>query len=101
MFDMSSITKENLLLAGFPSAGLVGAFAISYLVNHLKMQRIGELELDDVMPSYNISKGEVYGPIQAYKKENVYAVVATIPLNLITANEFIKSVIEFAKKKKN
>ncbi|MEJ2259676.1 MAG: PAC2 family protein, partial [Nitrosopumilaceae archaeon] len=37
-------TKESVLLVGFPSNGLVGTFTISYLVHHLQMPQIGEID---------------------------------------------------------
>lgn len=96
---MSSFTQDSMLLVGFPSAGLVGAFAISYLVNDLKMQRSGELDIGKDTPSYNVIEGNVYGPVQIYKKDKVYAMVAAVPLNMETAYRFINSVMEFAKRK--
>jgi uncharacterized protein len=50
-------SKENILLVGFPSNGLVGTFSISYLVHHLGMKQIGEIELPDLPPTlfcYNV-----------------------------------------------
>jgi len=48
---------EKLLIVAFPSAGLVGAFAIPYLVSQLQMKDIGDLEFTKISPSYIIKNG--------------------------------------------
>ena len=45
------LPKENIMLVGFPSNGLVGTFTISYLVHHLEMTQVGEIEHPDLPPS--------------------------------------------------
>lgn len=94
----SQPTNEKILIAGFPSTGLVGAFAISYLVKSLNMERVGELDFPEISPSYAIRSGDLFGPIQIYKKDNVYAVLSWLPLDSVSAYGFIRSSIEFAKK---
>jgi len=74
------IVNEKLLIVAFPSAGLVGAFAISYLTEQLEMKDIGELEFAKVSPSYVIKNGEIYGPVRIYNKNNTYAILSHIPL---------------------
>lgn len=94
------ITNESILMAGFPSAGLVGAFAVSYLVRYLNMERVGELDFPKISPTFVIEKGQVFGPSQVYKKENVYAVINWLPLDLLSAHDFTNTSIEFCKQHK-
>jgi len=93
----SETTDEKLLIVAFPSAGLVGAFAISYLVAQLQMKDIGDLEFTKISPSYIIKNGEIYGPVRIYKKDNIYAILSNIPLNPISTFDLITKSIEFAK----
>jgi len=88
---------EKLLIVAFPSAGLVGAFAISYLVSQLKMKDIGDLEFTKISPSYIIKNGEIYGPIRIYNKDNIYAILSNIPLNPNSTYDLMTKSIEFAK----
>lgn len=88
---------EKLLIVAFPSAGLVGAFAISYLVSQLQMKDIGDLEFTKISPSYIIKNGEIYGPIRIYNKDNIYAILSNIPLNPNSTYDLITKSIEFAK----
>ncbi|WP_211685938.1 PAC2 family protein [Nitrosopumilus sp. K4] len=88
---------EKLLIVAFPSVGLVGAFATSYLVSQLQMKDVGELEIAEISPSYVIKNGEIFGPNRIYNKDNVYAILAGFPLNIVSAYDFVKNSIKFAK----
>lgn len=85
------------MILAFPSVGLVGAFAVAYIVKQLKMEYVGDLEFSEISPSYVVQNGEVHSPTQIYKKDNVYAILVGLPLNSKSAYEFIKKAIEFAK----
>jgi len=91
------ITNEKLLIVAFPSPGLVGAFATSYLTAQLQMKDVGELEFAKVSPSYVIKNGEIYGPVRIFNKNNLYAILSHIPLSPISTYDLITKSIEFAK----
>lgn len=90
-------TNEKTLILAFPSVGLVGAFAAAYIAKQLNMEPVGELEFSEISPAYVIRNGEVHGPTQIYKKDNVYAILADLPLDSNSAYKFVKKAIEFAK----
>jgi uncharacterized protein len=89
--------NEKLLIVAFPSLGLVGSFAASYLITQLQMKDIGELEIAKISPAYRINNGEICGPVRIYNKDNIYAILEDIPLNPIAAYELITKSVEFAK----
>ncbi|MBC8516338.1 MAG: PAC2 family protein [Nitrosopumilus sp.] len=91
------MTNEKMLIVAFPSAGLVGAFAVSYLTSQLGMKDIGDLEFTKISPTYAIKDGEIYGPVRIYNKENLYAILSSIPLNPTHTYDLITKSIEFAK----
>ncbi len=91
------MTNEKMLIVAFPSAGLVGAFAVSYLIEQLGMNDVGELEFKKISPSYAIRKGKIYGPVRIYSKDNLYAILSNTPLNPIDTYDLITKSIEFAK----
>ncbi len=97
---MSQSNKDNTLLVGFPSNGLIGTFTISYLVYHLKMKQIGEMDHPGLMPTLFIENGEIFGPIRIYKKDNLYVIMSDLPFEPELAYEFSRSVIEFVKENK-
>ena len=90
-------SNEKLLIIAFPSPGLVGAFATSYLTAQLQMKDIGELEFTKISPSYTIKDGEIYGPVRIYNKDNIFAILSAIPLNPTYTYDLIKKSIDYAK----
>jgi predicted ATP-grasp superfamily ATP-dependent carboligase len=90
--------KENTLLVGFPSNGLVGTFSISYLIHHLKMKQMGEIEMSELPPTLFVENGEILAPIRVYKKSNLFVIISDIPFDQLMAEEFALAVYEFCKK---
>ena len=66
---------EKTLLVGFPSNGLVGTFSISYLIHYLKMNKIDEIQINDVPPTVFVENGEILAPIRAYSKNNLFVII--------------------------
>jgi len=95
--SLKDTQNEKFLVIAFPSVGLVGSFAISYLITQLQMKDVGEVEISKISPSYVVKNGEIYGPIRIYNKDNIYAILAAIPLSPISTYELIIKSIEFAK----
>ncbi len=92
--------KDNILLVGFPSNGLIGTFTISYLVHSLKMKQIGEIEMPELAPALFVDNGEIFGPIRIYQKENLFVVISDIPFPIDITYSFAKSVIQVVKRHK-
>ena len=89
---------EKTLLVGFPSNGLVGTFSISYLIHHLKMKQIGEIEISEIPATLFVEAGEILTPIRVYNKKNIFIIISDIPFNEYLANKFALSINEFCKK---
>ena len=89
--------KDNVLLVGFPSNGLVGTFAISYLVHYLGMKQIGEIEHPDLPPTLFVEEGEILPPIRIYKKNNIYVIISDLPFDPYRAYDFSKSILQYCK----
>jgi uncharacterized protein len=92
--------KDNILLVGFPSNGLIGTFTVSYIVKTLKMKQVGEIEILELPPALFIENGEIFGPIRIYKKENLFVVMSDIPFPIDIAYVFAKSVLQVVKRNK-
>ncbi|QUC64575.1 proteasome assembly chaperone family protein [Nitrosopumilus sp. K4] len=89
--------KENILLVGFPSNGLVGTFSISYLIHYLGMKQIGEIDLPDLPPTLFVENGEILSPIRIYKKDNIFVIISDLPFDPYHANNFSESVLQYCK----
>ncbi len=90
--------KENTLLVGFPSNGLVGTFSISYLIHYLKMKQMGEIEIPELPPTLFVENGEILSPIRVYNKSNLFVIISDVPFNQNLAEEFALAINEFCKK---
>ncbi|MFQ5440009.1 MAG: proteasome assembly chaperone family protein [Nitrosopumilaceae archaeon] len=90
--------KENTVLVGFPSNGLIGTFSISYLIHNLKLEKIGEIELSDLPSALFIEGGEILAPIRIYKKNNIFVIISDVPFDQYLAEEFAHAIHEFCKK---
>ena len=90
--------KENILLVGFPSNGLVGTFTISYLIHNLDMKQIGEIDHPDLPPTLFIEDGEILPPIRIYKKNNIFVVISDLPFDPYLAYDFAESILQYCKK---
>ncbi len=89
---------EKTLLVGFPSNGLVGTFSISYLIHYLKMNKIDEIQINDLPPTVFVEDGEILAPIRAYGKNNLFVIISDVPLDQFLAIEFVQSIHKFCKK---
>lgn len=90
-------SKENVLLIGFPSNGLVGTFSISYLVHYLGMKQIGEIEPPDLPPTLFVENGEILAPIRIYKKENIFVIISDLPFDPYHAHDFSELILQYCK----
>lgn len=91
-------SKENILLVGFPSNGLVGTFAISYLIDNLGMKEIGEINHPDLPPVLFVENGEILPPIRIYKKNNIFVIISVLPFDPYLAYDFTESILKYSKK---
>ncbi len=91
-------THDNTLLVGFPSNGLVGTFSISYLIHHLKMKQVGEIEVPDLPSTLFVEGGEILAPIRVYNKKNIFIIISDVPFNQYLAEGFAFAIHEFCKK---
>ena len=92
--------EEKILLLGFPGNGLIGTFTVSYLIAHLQMKMIGEINHPDLPPTLFIENGEVFSPIRIYQKDNIYAIISDIPIFPEIASDFVSSIAEYCLKNK-
>lgn len=93
----SKLSKENILLVGFPSNGLVGTFSISYVVHYLGMKQIGEIEHPDLPPTLFVENGKILAPIRIYKKDNIFVIISDLPFDPHRAYDFSESILRYCK----
>ncbi|MBS3118824.1 proteasome assembly chaperone family protein [Candidatus Woesearchaeota archaeon] len=65
--------KGVILINGFPGFGLIGTIGTEFLVEHLKTEKIGSVEMDEVPAVVAIHDGKVVEPVSIHynKKFNI------------------------------
>lgn len=94
------LQAEKILILGFPGNGLIGTFTLSYIIQHLKMKIIGEINHPDLPPTIFVENGDVIGPIRIHKKDNIYAIISEIPIYSELSYDFTEAVLAFCIKNK-
>jgi uncharacterized protein len=94
------LQDEKVLILGFPGNGLIGTFTLSYIIQHLKMKIVGEINHPDLPPTVFVENGEVIGPIRIHRKDNIYAIISEIPIYSEISYDFTEAVLTFCIKNK-
>ncbi len=101
--------KGSMLVVGFPTHGLVGSVAVSYLRHSLDMSPIAYMTSEEFPPTVVMEGGVVSPPVRFYasrtvcgvnKKSNqLVAVLSDIQPSPTLLNSIGKSLLDFAEKK--
>jgi uncharacterized protein len=89
--------NSTTLLLGIPGPGLIGTMAITYIIQSLKMDLIGEIESSPASIVF-VDNGQIVGPVRIYKKDKTFAILSDIPVDYDNVVDFAESVIDFAKR---
>jgi len=65
-YDKDVITKDAILIEGFPSVGLISSIAASYLINTLDLECVGAVYSNYLPPASVIIDGTPYPPFRIY-----------------------------------
>jgi uncharacterized protein len=102
MEDIKIISKplsgqDMTVLIGFPGSGLVGSIALSYLVEQLKFEHIGNVTSRFFPPIVVMSRGVINVPVRFYEKGRFLVIVADIPVNPNICYEVANGILEWLK----
>jgi len=84
-----NLTKKPmnpLIIHGFPGFGLVGSISTEFLINHLNMEDIGNIWIDDLPAMVAIHNEEVVQPIGVFYDKNHNIII----LHVVTAAKDIE-----------
>ncbi|MFC1801043.1 proteasome assembly chaperone family protein [Nanoarchaeota archaeon] len=75
---LSKKPKGVTIVEGFPGMGLIGTIATEFLVDHLKTEKIGSIEIEDSPAMIAIHEGRVIEPVSIYynKQYNIVLIHA-------------------------
>jgi len=94
--------KNYYILEGFPSPDLIATITTKYLIDKLKMKKIGYLESKSFFPVIRITDGLPEHPIRIYASEK-FKLIAILPDQIIPNEhifEYSKTILDWAKRNK-
>jgi uncharacterized protein len=83
------------VLTGFPGSGLVGTIALQYMVEQLEFELIGTMTSKFFPPLAMMNKGVINDPVRIYKKDDIAAVVADIPIHPMICYEIANGLLDW------
>ena len=75
------LPENGAVLLGFPGSGLVGTIALQYMVDQLEFEQIGSITSRYFPPLAMMNRGVINDPVRIYRKNDMAAVVADIPIH--------------------
>ena len=93
--ELKKRPKNPIIIEGFPGFGLVSTIATEFLLDHLQMEKIGNITSEEIPPMIAVHDGKVIDPIGIFysKKYNlvlVHAVSAPIGGEWKLANRILE-----------
>jgi uncharacterized protein len=86
---------NTALLLGFPGSGLVGTIALQYMVDQLEFDLIGTMTSKYFPPLAMMNKGVINDPVRIYKKNDIAAIVADIPIHPAICYEIANGLMDW------
>jgi len=99
IYDTISDGRGKVLLEGFPDIGLVGAIAVSFLVEKLGLEEVGYIDSELLPPVVAIHNTKVRDLIRIYEGSKVVALFSEIPIPVPLVKSLSKAIIEWAERK--
>lgn len=95
--------KGATMLVGFPTSGLVGSIAASYLANRLEMEMVGYFRSEKMPPVTAIHNYKPVPPLRVYKskRHNLVVVLSEIVTPISLSSEMASQISKIAEKIKS
>lgn len=98
ILEKEPVSKNPLLVEGFPGIGLVGNIASQYMVHELKMTYLGAMNSRFFPPLAVLLGGVVNMPVRIYEKEDMDLILLTsdIPIHPMASYDMSKEIVRWA-----
>ncbi|HUI38415.1 MAG TPA: PAC2 family protein [Thermoplasmata archaeon] len=93
-------TPGGILLSSFPSAGLAATVAAHYIVQTLKLPRIGYVESPDSPTLAIVQNGRVNPPVRAHGRADLTVVLSELPVPPDAAVDIARAILGAAEARK-
>lgn len=92
----SAKAQGGALVTAFPSVGMVGSIAASYVAESLKMERVAYVMSDEVPPAAIVQDGIPTYPFRVLGRKGISIMTSEFQIPLSLAGDLAKTIIEWA-----
>jgi uncharacterized protein len=104
MFEIKLVKGASLgggaLISAFPSVGMVGSIAGSYIAESLKMDRVAYVLSDEVPPAALVQDGIPTYPLRVMGYKNLSILTSEFQLPLVLTGQRAKTIMEWSQANK-
>ena len=101
MFEIKIVKSASIgggaLVSAFPSVGMVGTIAGSYISEALKMERVAYVVSEDIPPAAFVQDGIPTYPLRIIGYKNLSIITSEFQLPLPLAGSMAKTILEWSK----
>jgi uncharacterized protein len=99
ILEQEPVSKNPLLIEGFPGIGLVGNIASQYMVHEMKMKYLGAMNSRFFPPLAVMIGGVVNMPVRIYEKEELGLILMTsdIPIHPMASYDVGVEMVRWAR----
>jgi len=101
MFEIKLVegasTGGGALISAFPSVGMVGSIAGSYIAESLKMERIAYVLSDEIPPAALVQDGIPTYPLRVMGHKNLSMLTSEFQLPLVLTGQLAKTMMDWSK----
>ncbi|MFH1506378.1 MAG: PAC2 family protein [archaeon] len=99
--NLTKTPTNPIIIEGFPGFGLVGTIVTEFLIDHLKVEKIGEFVYDELQPIVAIHKGKLVKPMVVYYSKQYNLIILHTILNVQGFEwKIAEQILELCKKTK-
>lgn len=96
-FTLTKKPKNVTIIEGFPGFGLIGTIAIEFLMDHLKTEKIGIIEMEEIPAMIAIHQNKVIEPISIhYNKDYNMVLIHAINVSKDASWKLATAISELA-----
>ena len=95
LVETKPIKRAKYCLLGSPDVGLVGAIAVSFIIQSLKMEAVASLDSEILPPLVVVHNGVPQAPLRAYAKNDLAALISEIPIEPRAISPVAKAVVDW------
>ena len=81
--NLTKKPKNPIVIEGFPGFGLIGTITTEFLIDHLKAEKIGEFEYDELPATLAIHQGKLVNPMSVFYSKKYNIVILHTILNTV------------------